>query len=124
MNGVLRPPLFIAQPVCFLENNFSVDSNQNSSPEKVSGSLRANVVVFSFEQFCSIRLAESARRRDNGAENERPECNPRTMWMERHPEIIVALDIHDRNQPLAVIEEGWSSMITPVDEPARPNGPS
>src|SRR5215475_4953580 len=100
MHGVLRPPLFIAQPVRFLENNFSVDSHQNRSPEKVSGSLRANVVVFSLEQLCSIRLAESARRRDNGAENESPECNPGTVWWERHPEIIVALDIHDKDSSL------------------------
>jgi hypothetical protein len=76
MDGVIRTPLFIAQPIRFLEGNFSLDSNQNSSPEEeVSSSFRANVGVFFLEQFGSIRLAESARRRDDAAENERSECN-------------------------------------------------
>jgi hypothetical protein len=54
MDGVTGAPFFIAQPVRILEDNFSIDSNQNGSPKEVSSGFRANVCVLSLEQFRSI----------------------------------------------------------------------
>jgi hypothetical protein len=77
MDGVICTPLFIAQPICLLEDNFSADSDQNCSPKKVGRGFGADVCILLPEQLGSVRLAGSARGSDSedAAQNGRVECD-------------------------------------------------